>query len=1408
VNLSALRRRWPEAALAVVLVLVAWFTGLAWRVPAWLGLAGLAVFTVRRRVKDVVRAAGLTVLLLLVCLAISFTVDIGLLTGGFLPTLASNVGSKQLGRRLAIGRLSIQIARGRFIVEDLRIDGVKAADPPFFAAKRINVDLPWWQIVSTRDLFIRSVEMADWTMQIEKFSDGDSLPPIFKRKRAPSASQRPFTTTLNYVHAFRGQFTYIDYSTWRTTARNMDIYVRNRPAWDAAAGKVKNNYLGTATITDGVVRIKDYLPMRTDMRTQFRVDGSLVRFSEIDMLSDGARSMVNGTVDFARWPEMLFNVDSHVNFWRMREIFFANDSWRAIGEGQFKGTFHLFKGGHLLKGDFASPQVHVNQFGFTNLRGALAWEPHRFEVLRAATRFYDGDAQFRYTMVPISDPRPTVATWDATYQDVDLSQLSGALSLKGLTMRGRATGHNLLQWPLGKFSNHRGEGHVVVAPPEGVSLLGRAPSPDEAAIHDEPPEYGPERSLRLFPKPTAIGGDVTYRFDPEWIDVSPSVMATERTYVEFQGRTAYGDRSEFPFYARSADWQESDRLLAGIITAFGSPTGVVTVGGWGEFRGTMTKSFKSPLVQGDFSGDGLRAWDVVWGKATGRLSIENGYVDITRGAVSRGASTIEAEGRFSLGYPRKDGGEEINARFTFRDRPMRDLRHAFQLDDWPVEGKVSGEFRLYDKYTRPFGYGRLAITDATAWDEPFERATAPMRFEGQGVRLDAIEMVKSGGTITGAAYVGWDARYSFNARGDRIPLESLAAIKYGKTEWSGLMRFSAGGASTFANPRYEVQMSADDVFLGEEGIGAMAIGFEMRDRLITFSQLEAAGLGVSGSGQIELSEFMDAELSFRFNRTLLDPYVRLFEPRISPYARAVASGSMRIVGQLANWDRLSATVTVDDLDVSLFDYRIQNDGPIRLAFDDNTLTAQQLRLAGRDTRLEVTGGVALKDERIAVKVSGNGNLGILPVFFKDVRSSGRAALRAEINGPLGQPRFSGAADITDGRIRMMSLPQSLQAVNGRVAFADDEIRLENMTGQIAGGRIQFGGRVGLNGFSLGQLGLSATGENMEFRYPEGFRSRLDAQLDLVGTMAAPTLRGTVTIKDALYSQRVDISNAVLGLAAGAKTSSSGSAAAGASLPLRYDVRIHAPSTLRVESNLAHIVASADLVLRGTYDQPVVFGRAEIERGEAIFEGKRYLVRRGSIDFTNPTKIEPFFDVEAETLVRVPGQTYVVNAQVIGTVDRIETPLTSDPPLPQLEILSLLFGGDTARAEARDAELRTLQRDQSQRDLMTSRLQQAAVGVVTAPISKALEQTFGLDAFQITPSMGSDPYQRLSPTARVTMGKRISSKIYLTFSRSLNTPGGADQLILLEYDQNERISWIFSRNEDGTYALDVRVRHVF
>jgi len=92
----------------------------------------------------------------------------------------------------------------------------------------------------------------------------------------------------------------------------------------------------------------------------------------------------------------------------------------------------------------------------------------------------------------------------------------------------------------------------------------------------------------------------------------------------------------------------------------------------------------------------------------------------------------------------------------------------------------------------------------------------------------------------------------------------------------------------------------------------------------------------------------------------------------------------------------------------------------------------------------------------------------------------------------------------------------------------------------------------------------------------------------------------------------------------------------------------------------------------------------------------------------------------------------------------------------------------------------------------------------------VEETFGVDTFQITPML-NDPYQQsttlnFNPTARITIGKRISDRIFLTYARSISSE--IDQIILLEFDSTESLSWVLSQNEDRTYALEVRKRHAF
>jgi translocation and assembly module TamB len=837
------------------------------------------------------------------------------------------------------------------------------------------------------------------------------------------------------------------------------------------------------------------------------------------------------------------------------------------------------------------------------------------------------------------------------------------------------------------------------------------------------------------------------------------------------------------------------------------------VGGYGEFDGVMLKTFAKPRIEGTFTGDHLRAWDVDWGKASAKFAIENSYAFVSESTLKSGDAEINATGTFSLGYPRKDGGEQLNARVRLNRWPLLDLRHAFELDDWPVEGQVSGDYHVYGNYETPFGFGNLVIDQGIAYGETFDKATASLGFEGNGVRITKFQIGKSTGQMTGAAWIGWDGNYSFNADGRRIPVESLKLVEFPKAPLSGLLQFSAEGTGTFENPRYDVKLRADDLFAGDEGIGTLTGTLGLRGELVTISfDAASSRLAVSGVGRVGLTDQMDAEMTLRFTETSLDPYLRFFEPRLSPFTNAVAGGTVRVSGELSNIDQLVVEANVEQVDLKLFDYQLRNNGPILLALDRNVAKVQQLKLQGEGTALEVTGDVNLHNRTIDVSASGDANVGILQGFFRDIRSSGSATLRASVTGSLSKPEFSGSAGMKDARIRYLPLPHGLENINGTLAFDAGGIRVNDVRARVGRGDVIFGGRITMNGFVPGDLNLTATGERMNIRYIDGFPAVVDADLALRGTLAAPVLSGTVTVRDAQWTRRFEATPDIISLATGEK-GPIGAAAAASAVPLRLDIHVLAPGTLRIENNLARVRASADLRLGGTYDRPQLFGRADILRGDLLFEGNRYVVTRGSVDFSNPVRIDPYVDLEAETRVRVPGgstggstQTYRVTIGVTGTATQFTPTVNSDPPLPEIDIVSLLLGQQTSV----DADLRLRNpatASQAETELLRGMTARLLASPIVSPVGRAVEQTLGFDTVQITPSIGteSDP---LNPSARLILGKRVSNRAYVTFARALGSSTVRDQIITVEYDQNDRVGFVITQTGNNTFAIDFRVRHIF
>jgi translocation and assembly module TamB len=245
--------------------------------------------------------------------------------------------------------------------------------------------------------------------------------------------------------------------------------------------------------------------------------------------------------------------------------------------------------------------------------------------------------------------------------------------------------------------------------------------------------------------------------------------------------------------------------------------------------------------------------------------------------------------------------------------------------------------------------------------------------------------------------------------------------------------------------------------------------------------------------------------------------------------------------------------------------------------------------------------------------------------------------------------------------------------------------------------------------------------------------------------------------------------------------------------MRYDVRVSAPGTLRIDNNLASLDARAELTLQGSYGNPVLVGRAAIERGRVYFQGNTYQVRRGTLDFADPQRIDPLFDIEAETRIR----SYRVTLKVNGTLTRVYPTLTSDPPLSAVQILSLLAGAD----EATVSNLSTTQGDQAR--LAATGAATLAAGRIAEEVGleRGAERLFGLNRFSIDPSVVRGGVS--NPTARLSVGKRITPDLSVLYSIDLR--GVEDRVLSVEYTVSDRLSVLLTQAEPGGLGFDVLFR---
>ena len=289
---------------------------------------------------------------------------------------------------------------------------------------------------------------------------------------------------------------------------------------------------------------------------------------------------------------------------------------------------------------------------------------------------------------------------------------------------------------------------------------------------------------------------------------------------------------------------------------------------------------------------------------------------------------------------------------------------------------------------------------------------------------------------------------------------------------------------------------------------------------------------------------------------------------------------------------------------------------------------------------------------------------------------GNLGLDVDVSGTIGKPVFSGAGDMTVNvaRFTNATLP-ALTNFSARLSFAQNALSLERFGGDLAGGPFTMSGRVSFPKLTEPTLDLQLKANSVLVARNDTLTARADADITVKGPFATATVNGNVAMTNSHILKNIDLIPIGLPGRPAPEPPTERPQISFPDPPLRdwkFDVAIKTKDPVLIRGNLATGSAIADIRLTGTGLRPELQGTARLENVEATLPFSRLEVSQGFLYFDPSDSMNPRLELRGTSVIR----DYTVRVYVYGTMLAPEAIFTSEPPLPQEEIISLIATGAT------------------------------------------------------------------------------------------------------------------------------------
>jgi translocation and assembly module TamB len=426
------------------------------------------------------------------------------------------------------------------------------------------------------------------------------------------------------------------------------------------------------------------------------------------------------------------------------------------------------------------------------------------------------------------------------------------------------------------------------------------------------------------------------------------------------------------------------------------------------------------------------------------------------------------------------------------------------------------------------------------------------------------------------------------------------------------------------------------------------------------------------------------------------------------------------------------------------------------------------------------------------------SLGIVQGFTNQVTNvTGTVQADVHITGSGEDPHVQGFVDIKGGTFGVPAGGVTYSGLDTRIELTPDAVRIPNL--QITdeeGEKLTMSGELGVHARQVGAVDIKVTSQNFEVIDNELGDVGVDTEVSITGELRRPKIVGSIRLEAArlevdkilaLFYDPYSVSALPEVVSAERTAESSGSAEeatrkalaraqtsaappgaeqraaeqtpaapGGAFAPVEINVKLRIPENLVLRGNDLrpggptgaalgdmNITVGGNLEIRKQPAGPVLLlGQVDTVRGTYEFQGRRFdLVRGGNLRFTGETQINPLLDISATR--QIPNVGVEARVHVTGSAKAPELQLSSNPPLDESDILSLIVFNRSVN------ELGS-----GERASLAATAGGIATGFIAAPLGESIGRALDLDLFEITTTTESGDLG-----AGLTVGQQVGDRAF-------------------------------------------------